>query len=111
MGAPARFARLRRSPTLPWTTLGSDASLAGVARLAELERTRQELDRHRATLAAQQRQPDAVARQRLATVSQVGGGIKAFRQPIDDSFFTCDTRDSNQPKFARSFGLSSRHLS
>src|SRR5437762_1205783 len=42
-----------------------DAYLAEVVGLAELERKRQELDRRRATLAAQQRQLDAIAEPRL----------------------------------------------
>jgi site-specific DNA recombinase len=58
-----------------------DAYLAEVVGLAELERKRQELDRRRATLAAQQRQLDAVAQQRLE-LRTVAGGIEAFCQTV-----------------------------
>ena len=54
-----------------------DAYLAEVVGLAELERKRHELDRRRATLAAQQRQLDAVAEQRLE-LRIIAGGIEAF---------------------------------
>jgi site-specific DNA recombinase len=49
--------------------------------LAELERKRQELGRRRATLAAQQRQLDAIAQQRLE-LGAVAGGIEAFCQTV-----------------------------
>ena len=49
--------------------------------LADLERKRQELDRRRVTLAAQQRQLDAVARQRLE-LRGVADGIQAFCQTV-----------------------------
>jgi site-specific DNA recombinase len=58
-----------------------DAYLAEVVGLAELERKRQELDRRRATLAAQQRQLDAVAEQRLE-LRAVADGIEAFCQTV-----------------------------
>jgi site-specific DNA recombinase len=58
-----------------------DAYLAEVVGLAELERKRQELDRRRATLAAQQRQLDAVAEQRLE-LRTVADGIEAFCQTV-----------------------------
>jgi site-specific DNA recombinase len=58
-----------------------DAYLAEVVGLAELERKRQELDRRRATLAAQRRQLDAVAEQRLE-LRTVAGGIEAFCQTV-----------------------------
>jgi site-specific DNA recombinase len=58
-----------------------DAYLAEVVGLAELERKRQELDRRRATLAAQQHQLDAVAEQRLE-LRTVAGGIEAFCQTV-----------------------------
>jgi site-specific DNA recombinase len=49
--------------------------------LAELERKRQELDRRRATLLAQQCQLDAIAAQRLE-VRAVADGIEAFCQTV-----------------------------
>ena len=58
-----------------------DAYLAEVVGLAELERKRQELDRHRATLAAQQRQLDVIAQQRLE-LGAVADGIEAFCQTV-----------------------------
>src|SRR5829696_6780220 len=58
-----------------------DAYLAEVVGLAELDRKRQELDRRRATLAAQQRQLDAVAEQRLE-LRAVADGIEAFCQTV-----------------------------
>jgi site-specific DNA recombinase len=58
-----------------------DAYLAEVVELAELERKRQELDRRRATLAAQQRQLDTIAQQRLE-LGAVAGGIEAFCQTV-----------------------------
>jgi site-specific DNA recombinase len=58
-----------------------DAYLAEVVGLAELERKRQELDRRRATLAAQQRQLDAIAEQRLE-LRAVADGIQAFCQTV-----------------------------
>jgi site-specific DNA recombinase len=58
-----------------------DAYLAEVVELAELERKRQELGRRRATLAAQQRQLDAIAQQRLE-LGAVAGGIEAFCQTV-----------------------------
>jgi site-specific DNA recombinase len=54
-----------------------DAYLAEVVTLPELDRKRQELDRSRATLLAQQRQQDAAARQRLE-LGAVADGIEAF---------------------------------
>jgi site-specific DNA recombinase len=58
-----------------------DAYLAGVVRLPELERKRQELDGRRATLLAQQRQLDASAQQRLE-LRAVADGIEAFCQTV-----------------------------
>jgi site-specific DNA recombinase len=58
-----------------------DAYLAEVVTLPELERKRQDLDRRRATLLAQQRQLDAAARQKLE-LGAVAGGIEAFCQTI-----------------------------
>ena len=58
-----------------------DAYLAEVVTLPELERKRQDLDRRHATLAAQQRQLDAITQQRLE-LSAVADGIEAFCQTI-----------------------------
>jgi site-specific DNA recombinase len=58
-----------------------DAYLAEVITLPELTRKRQDLDRRRDTLLAQQRQLDAAARQRLE-LGAVAGGIEAFCQTI-----------------------------
>jgi site-specific DNA recombinase len=55
-----------------------DAYLAEVIALPELERKRQELDRRRAALQAQQRQLDAAAEQRLELTA--AAGIEAFCQ-------------------------------
>ena len=58
-----------------------DAYLAEVIALAELDRKRQDLDRRRATLLAQQRQLDAAARQKLE-LGAVADGIEAFCQTV-----------------------------
>ena len=58
-----------------------DAYLAEVIALAELERKRQDLDRRRGTLLAQQRQLDAAARQQLE-LGAVADGIEAFCQTV-----------------------------
>ena len=58
-----------------------DAYLAEVIALAELDRKRQELDRRRGTLLAQQRQLDAAARQKLE-LGAVAVGIEAFCQTV-----------------------------
>ena len=58
-----------------------DAYLAEVITLPELERKRQDLDRSRGTLLAQQRQLDAAARQRLE-LGAVADGIEAFCQTV-----------------------------
>ena len=58
-----------------------DAYLAEVIALAELDRKRQDLDRRRATLLAQQRQLDAAARQKLE-LGAVADGIEAFCQAV-----------------------------
>ena len=58
-----------------------DAYLAEVIALAELERKRQDLDRRRDTLLAQQRQLDAAARQKLE-LGAVADGIEAFCQTV-----------------------------
>ena len=58
-----------------------DAYLAEVITLPELDRKRQDLDRRRDTLLAQQRQLDAAARQRLE-LGAVADGIEAFCQAI-----------------------------
>jgi len=64
-----------------------DAYLAEVVGLAELERKRQELDRRRATLLAQQRQLDAIAEQRLE-LRAVADGIEAFCQTVRSGLAT-----------------------
>jgi site-specific DNA recombinase len=56
-----------------------DAYLAEIIALAEFQRKRDELDRRRAALAAQQRQLDAAAAQRLE-LQAVADGIEAFCQ-------------------------------
>ena len=58
-----------------------DAYLAEVVTLPELDRKRQDLDRRRDTLLAQQRQLDAAARQKLE-LGAVAHGIEAFCQTI-----------------------------
>ena len=58
-----------------------DAYLAEVVTLPELDRKRQDLDRRRDTLLAQQRQLDAAARQRLEP-GAVADGIEAFCQTV-----------------------------
>ena len=58
-----------------------DAYLAEVVTLPELDRKRQDLDRRRGTLLAQQRQLDAAARQKLE-LGAVADGIEAFCQTI-----------------------------
>ena len=58
-----------------------DAYLAEVIALAELDRKRQDLDRRRDTLLAQQRQLDAAARQKLE-LGAVADGIEAFCQTV-----------------------------
>ena len=58
-----------------------DAYLAEVVTLPELDRKRQDLDRRRDTLLAQQRQLDAAARQKLE-LGAVADGIEAFCQTI-----------------------------
>jgi site-specific DNA recombinase len=58
-----------------------DAYLAEVVTLPELDRKRQDLDRRRATLIAQQRQLDAAARQKLE-LGAVADGIEAFCQTV-----------------------------
>jgi site-specific DNA recombinase len=58
-----------------------DAYLAEVVTLPELDRKRQDLDRRRDTLLAQQRQLDAAARQKLE-LGAVADGIEAFCQTV-----------------------------
>src|SRR5512142_1629737 len=58
-----------------------DAYLAEIIALAEFQRKRDELDRRRAALAAQQRQLNAAAAQRLE-LQAVADGIEAFCQAI-----------------------------
>ena len=58
-----------------------DAYLAEIIALAEFQRKRDELDRRRAALAAQQRQLNAAASQRLE-LQAVADGIEAFCQAI-----------------------------
>jgi site-specific DNA recombinase len=58
-----------------------DAYLAEIITLAELDRKRQDLDRRRGTLLAQQRQLDAAARQKLE-LGAVADGIEAFCQTV-----------------------------
>jgi site-specific DNA recombinase len=64
-----------------------DAYLAEVLALAEFDRKRQELDRRRATLAAQQQQLDAIAEQRLE-LRAVADGIEAFCQTVRSGLAT-----------------------
>src|SRR6266513_2915873 len=64
-----------------------DAYLAEVVTLPELDRKRQDLDRRRATLLAQQRQLDAAARQRLE-LGAVADGIEAFCQTVRSGLAT-----------------------
>ncbi len=64
-----------------------DAYLAEVVQLAELQHKRQDLNRRRATLQAQQRQLDAAAQQRLE-VRDIASGIEAFSQTIRDGLAT-----------------------
>ena len=64
-----------------------DAYLAEVVALAEFDRKRKELDRRRATLAAQQRQLDAIAEQRLE-LRAVADGIEAFCQTVRSGLAT-----------------------
>jgi site-specific DNA recombinase len=64
-----------------------DAYLAEVLQLAELQHKRQDLDRRRATLQAQQRQLDAAAQQRLE-IRDIASGIEAFSQTIRDGLAT-----------------------
>ena len=58
-----------------------DAYLAEVVTLPELDRKRQDLDRRRDSLLAQQRQLDAAARQKLE-LGAVAHGIEAFCQAV-----------------------------
>jgi len=58
-----------------------DAYLAEIIGLPELQRKREDLDRRNAALAAQQRQLDAAASQRLE-LSAVADGIEAFCQTV-----------------------------
>jgi hypothetical protein len=58
-----------------------------VVGLVELEHKRQELDRRRATLLAQQRQLDAIAEQRLE-LRAVADGIEAFCQTVRSGLAT-----------------------
>ncbi len=58
-----------------------DAYLAEVITLPELERKREELDRRRATLLAQQRQLGAITQQRLE-LAAIADGIERFCQAI-----------------------------
>jgi site-specific DNA recombinase len=58
-----------------------DAYLAEAVTLPELDRKRQDLDRRRDTLLAQQRQLDAAARQKLE-LGAVADGIEAFCQAV-----------------------------
>jgi site-specific DNA recombinase len=58
-----------------------DAYLAEIVDLPELQRKRQELERRRGALAAQQRQLDATAQQRLE-LSAVADGIERFAATI-----------------------------
>ena len=72
-----------------------DAYLAEVITLPELDRKRQDLDRRRATLLAQQRQLDAAARQRLE-LGAVADGIEAFCQTIRDGLATATFEQRRQ---------------
>jgi site-specific DNA recombinase len=72
-----------------------DAYLAEVIALAELERKRQDLDRRRATLLAQQRQLDAAARQKLE-LGAVADGIEAFCQTVRAGLTTASFEQRRQ---------------
>ncbi len=72
-----------------------DAYLAGVVGLTELRDKRQDLDRRHATLTAQQRQLDALTRQRLE-LSAVADGIEAFCQTIRASLATATFEQRRQ---------------
>ena len=72
-----------------------DAYLAEVVTLPRLERKRQELDRSRATLLAQQRQLDTAARQRLE-LGAVADGIEAFCQTIRTGLATATFEQRRQ---------------
>jgi site-specific DNA recombinase len=72
-----------------------DAYLAEVINLPELDRKRQDLDRRRVTLLAQQRQLDAAARQRME-LGAVADGIEAFCQTIRDGLATATFEQRRQ---------------
>ncbi len=72
-----------------------DAYLAEIIGLAEFQRKRDELDRRRAALAAQQRQLDAAAAQRLE-LQAVADGIEAFCQAIHAGLATATFEQRRQ---------------
>jgi site-specific DNA recombinase len=72
-----------------------DAYLAEIIALAEFQRKRDELDRRRAALAAQQRQLDAAAAQRLE-LQAVADGIEAFCQAIRTGLATATFQQRRQ---------------
>jgi hypothetical protein len=92
-GCPKSSKPARRPSARPWASWSANSSgccwtLPGRGGgLAELEHRRQELDRRRATLAAQQRQLDAVAEQRLE-LRAVADGIEAFCQRVRSGLAT-----------------------
>ena len=72
-----------------------DAYLAEVITLPELDRKRQDLDRRRDTLLAQQRQLDAAARQKLE-LSAVADGIEAFCRTVRAALATATFEQRRQ---------------
>jgi hypothetical protein len=72
-----------------------DAYLAEVITLPELDRKRQDLDRRRDTLLAQQRQLDAAARQKLE-LGAVAHGIEAFCQTVRTGLATATFEQRRQ---------------
>src|SRR2546421_3080896 len=72
-----------------------DAYLAEIIALAEFQRKRDELDRRRAALAAQQRQLDAAAAQRLE-LQAVTDGVEAFCQAIRTGLATATFEQRRQ---------------
>ena len=72
-----------------------DAYLAEIITLPELDRKRQDLDRRRNTLLAQQRQLDAAARQKME-LGAVADGIEAFCQTIQAGLATATFEQRRQ---------------
>jgi hypothetical protein len=67
-----------------------------VVTLPELDRKRQDLDRRRATLIAQQRQLDAAARPKLE-LGAVADGIEAFCQTVRAGLATATFEQRSSP--------------